>query len=350
MIELSHTLLSLAIDIDNEIEANKHQSRMFKELTRRIKLVIKNLLGKYAAKELPTAAKGCIFALHDLLLEIGCYIKQQKDKNKLQQYINHQVVYCRIQSYEQSLQGICQNLQLVVQDWNLVNIAEEASKDIADLKKLMVTLFTDKTKSMDEIIAQLGVLNSQYVDTMASLRQKQLKHVDLNQDILDKLYSVYNVLAMKSGRKIVKRKQLLAIKPDDITFLDDNPIGTGSFGQVYVAEWQGEKVAIKRAISTVRSDEIISMIEKEAEIWFPLKHKNVTPLWGVALNTDRPFLVMPYMPNGSVFEYLARNPTTSIKQRIKFMSDVAFGMKYLHGCGVSHGDLKADNILVGISV
>lgn len=102
------------------------------------------------------------------------------------------------------------------------------------------------------------------------------------------------------------------------------------------------------AIDTVNSDIVIGMLEAEAKLWFPLKHPNIIPLWGVSLNTDKPFLVMPFMQNGSVMDYLARNPTYTLYKRVKMMCDIAYGLVYLHSEKITHGDLKADNILVGI--
>lgn len=218
---------------------------------------------------------------------------------------------------------------------------------MTDLKHTIVSLFQDQSKSFDEIIGLLGVLNTQYVDTMASLRKGQIQGLDLNNHIIDKLNSVYDLLAMKSGRRITTRKDFLKISPEEIRFVQNQPIGSGSFGNVYLGIWQGEKVAIKRASDAIKSDDIIKMIQHEAEIWFPLKHKNVLPLWGAGLDTDKPFLVMPFVENSSLFDFLSRWPDTPVKQRVKFACDIAYGLEYLHKSGVVHGDLKADNVLVG---
>ncbi len=56
---------------------------------------------------------------------------------------------------------------------------------------------------------------------------------------------------------------------------------------------------------------------------------------------------MPLMENGSALNYLAVNPSTSMAQRISWIADIAHGMAHLVKKNLIHGDLKADNVLIG---
>ncbi|OON15071.1 hypothetical protein X801_09131, partial [Opisthorchis viverrini] len=56
-------------------------------------------------------------------------------------------------------------------------------------------------------------------------------------------------------------------------------------------------------------------------------------------------LVMEFLPNGEVFDYIATHGRFSEDQaRVKFM-DVLCAVDYAHSCGIVHRDLKAENLL-----
>lgn len=342
-------IICVADGIDRSVSNNRLTQKIFVELSRRINLLVRTVEAKYQSDALPQYAQDCMYALQTLLIEIQCYIDKQATQNPLYRFMKHQYVLDRIQNYEQSLHGLCQTFQVAVQDWNAVDLHGEYLRDQDDLKHFISHAFTDQNRTLDQIIGHLGIASTQYVDTMEVLRTEQRRASALNQEVLRKLSLLQDSLSMKSGRRVIKRAGAFSVTWDDLFLTQADPIGSGSFGKVFVGMWQNQKVAVKQAIDTVNSEAVISMLEKEASIWFPLKHPNIIPLWGVSLNTDKPFLIMPFLKNGTVMDYLARFPETPFRARVKFLCDVAFGMAYLHEQNVNHGDLKPDNILVGIS-
>lgn len=249
--------------------------------------------------------------------------------------------------YARYLYFTIKNFQIAVQDWDLVNIHEEAAKDVDELKTMMSSLFSDQSKSFDDILDTLGILNTQYFDTMSLLQQDQQYSLKFNEHVHQKLGQVCDLIAMRSSRKIKVQKHYLEIQFDDIRFLQSEPLEKDECSHTFPAIWQGEKVVVKIADRPIVSDDHIQAILKDADIWHHLNHKNVMHFWGMGLNTDRPFLVMPLLPNGSLCDYLSANPELNMKQRIKFMSDIAFGIAHLHQCGIIHADIKSSNVLVG---
>ncbi|KAJ7821488.1 kinase-like protein [Mycena leptocephala] len=86
-------------------------------------------------------------------------------------------------------------------------------------------------------------------------------------------------------------------------------------------------------------------LTREVNVWRKLKHPNILPFLGVYdIGHDLPVLISPYYKSGHIKGYLKRHPHPV--HRHKLVRDVAFGMKYLHHCGVVHGDLKPENILI----
>ncbi|KAJ7496386.1 kinase-like protein, partial [Mycena latifolia] len=57
---------------------------------------------------------------------------------------------------------------------------------------------------------------------------------------------------------------------------------------------------------------------------------------------DRPFIVMPYIPNNAR-QFLKQQPTFDPAYILR---DILLGLQYLHSRKVCHGDIKAINILV----
>jgi serine/threonine protein kinase len=86
----------------------------------------------------------------------------------------------------------------------------------------------------------------------------------------------------------------------------------------------------------------------------PLRdHDNIVKLlqvgWeGDAVDVSRiwPVLVMEYADLGTLVDYFDREPETPWTARRMFCQDVANGLLALHHCGIVHGDLKLENVLV----
>lgn len=181
----------------------------------------------------------------------------------------------------------------------------------------------------------------------SSLPTYTLPSNSLSPDTITQLGFVKQKLQLLTCRSILpKSNDVPTIYEDELNYDQNSPIGFGSFGVVFKANWNGRIVARKKSIHNVHSDDVAKMIIKESEIWKSLKHENIVSLLAVSVNTDRPFLVMPFMSNGALFDYINRNPATPANVRVKFMCDVAHGLKYLHENNVVHGDIKADNLLL----
>ncbi|KAK1236156.1 serine/threonine protein kinase, AGC [Marasmius sp. AFHP31] len=126
------------------------------------------------------------------------------------------------------------------------------------------------------------------------------------------------------------------------------PVGGGGFSDVYKGSYKGKEVCLKalRTFSQDDTDRRIHQLCKETLLWTQLRHNNVLPLYGVndELVPHAGFcLVSPWMVNGNIMQYLARNPS---HDRLTAIREVAAGIAYLHSLQIVHKDIKPQNILV----
>ncbi|KAL2533576.1 Serine/threonine-protein kinase CTR1 [Abeliophyllum distichum] len=128
-------------------------------------------------------------------------------------------------------------------------------------------------------------------------------------------------------------------------------IGSGSFGTVHLAEWNGCEVAVKILMERDFHGERFKEFLREVAIMKRLRHPNIVLLMGAVTELPNLSIVTEYLPKGSLY-VLLRDPTArealNERRRLCMAYDVAKGMNYLHKCNppIVHRDLKSPNLLV----
>ena len=127
-------------------------------------------------------------------------------------------------------------------------------------------------------------------------------------------------------------------------------IGRGSMGAVYLVEApDGEKYALK-----VMSPEIMkrdanyrSRFIREAEFAMSITHKNLIAVHDAGENPETGicYLLMDYMPGGSLSDLLSKRGPLPINEAVSIASHIAYALEAAHRRGVIHRDIKPDNIL-----
>lgn len=124
-------------------------------------------------------------------------------------------------------------------------------------------------------------------------------------------------------------------------------IGSGTFGEVWVAVDKATDLEVAIKVYVSMDEKGLQEFKKEFQISFELNHTNLLHANYLGVNSEdkRPYLVMPYCPDGSVTKYAGQ---MSEEDLWRFIRDVAAGLAYLHSKQppIIHQDIKPDNILI----
>ena len=124
-------------------------------------------------------------------------------------------------------------------------------------------------------------------------------------------------------------------------------IGSGSFGEVWVAKDQETDLEVAIKIYIAMDEKGLEEFKKEFQLSFEFNHSNLlhANYFGVNSEDRRPYLVMPFCPEGSVSRFAGQMEE---KDLWRFVRDVAGGLAYLHAQEppIIHQDIKPDNILI----
>jgi serine/threonine protein kinase len=130
-------------------------------------------------------------------------------------------------------------------------------------------------------------------------------------------------------------------------------LGHGGSSAVFLAQQQNpeRKVAIKVFLPRVAMDirmqrDFYRRFLREAEAASKLEHANILPIYSYGEQDGLPYIVMPYMPGGTLADYLARRGPLSLKEAQWYLEQIATALDFAHTHGCVHCDVKPANILL----
>ncbi|KAH8115061.1 kinase-like domain-containing protein [Phellopilus nigrolimitatus] len=126
-------------------------------------------------------------------------------------------------------------------------------------------------------------------------------------------------------------------------------VACGGYCDVFEGRWlkygssEPRKVAVKRIRIHLGEANFTRYLAREICVWSGLNHPNILPFCGYLLEGNFLSLISEWMENGTVRRYLERRPDLDL---LPLVIGIAEGLEYLHGEGVVHSDLKAENVLI----
>ncbi|XP_031572102.1 receptor-like protein kinase At5g59670 [Actinia tenebrosa] len=140
-----------------------------------------------------------------------------------------------------------------------------------------------------------------------------------------------------------------------------NQIGKGSYGEVWLAEWNGQEVAAKKLHPELLKaeygqraiDHYIGEFRKEWEVLRQLKHPNIVKMHTVLFPPNESPVIVMELLHCDLLHYIEKStstPKVSPSEGLSIAIGVAEGLQYLHEQSppVVHRDLATKNILLTV--
>lgn len=124
-------------------------------------------------------------------------------------------------------------------------------------------------------------------------------------------------------------------------------LGSGGFGEVCTAKWNGADVAVKHLLGSGLPRDSVRDLRKEIRVHSRLHFDFVAPLYAASTIAPHLCLVVELASGGSLQQFLhSSNEPLAHPLQTAFLYDIARGMSFLHLKGILHRDLKSANILM----
>jgi serine/threonine protein kinase len=124
-------------------------------------------------------------------------------------------------------------------------------------------------------------------------------------------------------------------------------LGRGATSVVYKARHTALNLIVAvKLLSTGAGELVAARCRKEADAMKAVRHPNVVRIYRTGEVAGRSYLVLEYLPGGSVRQLLSSRERTHPLAAATLIAAVARGVAEAHALGIVHRDLKPANILL----
>ncbi|XP_013405886.2 probable serine/threonine-protein kinase drkD [Lingula anatina] len=162
------------------------------------------------------------------------------------------------------------------------------------------------------------VIKQELLENMRKQKEKQREEIKYLEDQLSQM-------------KYRDRVNHNEIPKGDILFDEADLLGEGTFCQVFRGTYRNSEVAVKRLQVPLAAQDR-NYFTAEVNLLQELRHPRVVLLLGASTKTRLPLMVLEFMSQGSLHEYLhdSSRPPLNHVSYYQISRDVALGMNYLH--------------------
>ena len=121
-------------------------------------------------------------------------------------------------------------------------------------------------------------------------------------------------------------------------------MSVNSIGAVFLARQHSPRryVAVKVIHRQLAGDAeawrlFLARFQREADATAALDHANIVPIYEFGETGELAYLVMPYLPDGSLASQLEQHGPLTPHQAAQYIEQVASALDYAHARGIIHG-------------
>ena len=129
--------------------------------------------------------------------------------------------------------------------------------------------------------------------------------------------------------------------------IQDEVVGSGAFAMVKKAVER--KTGKTYAVKIVNKRKVIGNLDgvtRELEVLQKLDHPRIVRLKGFYEDVDNYYMVMEFVSGGDLMDFVAAHGAIGEDAAREITRQILEAIKYIHSLGISHRDLKPDNILI----
>jgi len=129
-------------------------------------------------------------------------------------------------------------------------------------------------------------------------------------------------------------------------------VGAGTFARVYRAVHQQTRQVV--AVKVLRNRYSENAVQygqfvREGKVGCTLRHENIVPVYEVYSQGRTHFLVMEFVEGRNLGEFVKIRKKLDPEEAVRLMIDINRGLQYAFENGLTHRDLKMNNVLVSSS-
>jgi serine/threonine protein kinase len=122
--------------------------------------------------------------------------------------------------------------------------------------------------------------------------------------------------------------------------------GEGSYARVYRGAYSRTGLPCAVKVAKMEVPEAAPRLQNEEEILAELQHPRIVALLDSGRYGDVPYLVLEWLDGETLLDLVARRRRLPLRQALEILEATCGGILYLHARGVSHGDLRPQNVLI----
>ena len=222
---------------------------------------------------------------------------------------------------------------LIISDINMPYL------DGKELLKICNKKFKDSS-----VMLMTGVPN--YDDAVQLIKKGAIDYISKPFTTEALLSKVKEAIKLSDERKIARQNSAVEYR-DGYKVI--RYIGAGAHGNVLLVEKNDVRYAMK-TIKFPSDDEASRILLERFKIEFTsmmnLDHPGIIKVFqcNILVNNDFPYIIMEYVNNGSLLEYM--NTSHEISEKISMTIKIFEALDYLHSNNILHRDIKPENILL----